>query len=143
MKGAVPQKGLKMKLSINQGPYVDGTDYGFVISREHCKQISDFLWDWKDSLPAQIFCNIEVITVNPTKRSATAGISIKMVLSGGEHSWKAQFEHTETYSVRDSVSISSNGLLQQLRSTLKDELIKYSSVSNEINSMISKLDVHY
>lgn len=144
MRGVVPQKGFKMKLSINQGPYVQQTDYGFVLSSEHCKELGNFLLDWKDSLPVQIGCYVRVITVNPTRRvNSTAVISIKVILSGGEHSWKAEFEQTESYSIRDGVSVSTNNLLQKLRSALRDELSKYQSVQNELNSMISKLDVRY
>ncbi|MGB2580217.1 MAG: hypothetical protein WBC83_00815 [Minisyncoccia bacterium] len=145
MRGVVPQKGFKMKISMNQGPYVDRTDYGFVMSTEHCKQLSDFLWDWKDSLPAQIACHVEVITINPTRRvNCPAAICIKVILSGGgENSWKAHFEQMESYSIRDGVNISANNLLLNLRSALRAELSKYQSVQNELASMIGKLDVHY
>ena len=145
MRGAVPQKGLEMsKLSINQGPYVERTDYGFVISSEHCKQLSSLLLDWKDSLPAQIRCHIDVITVNPTSRINTeAAVSIKVVLLGGGVSWETEFEQVEIYSIRGGVQISARDLTSDLQRTLQTELSKYELVARELAVMVDKLSVHY
>lgn len=145
MTGVVPQKGFKMKLSINQGPYVGRTDYGFVVSAEHCKKLVADLLGWKESLPPQVACHIDVITVNPTTRvNSVPVVLIKIILSGGGAiPWKTEFERVESYRDRDGVSVSVNDLTNNLQRILRYELEKYQPLVHELGAMIDTLKVHY
>ncbi|MCK9345024.1 MAG: hypothetical protein M0P64_02775 [Candidatus Pacebacteria bacterium] len=84
MKGAVPQKGLKMlKLSITQGPIINGEDVGFAISLKHIKEISNFLCEWYEAVPSGIAKHIEVIRVVPSNgKHKYARVLIEVILSG-------------------------------------------------------------
>ena len=139
MRGAVPQKGLKMKVSINQGS--DHADYGFVINIEHCKQLSSLLWDWGGSLPAQIAFQIEFITASPARNmNGLSMINIKVALSGGDRvSWKTRFEHEVLYSNSGGARLSLNNLTDDLLSALKDEIKNHQPVLTELNVMADKL----
>lgn len=134
-----------MKLSINQGPYVDRTDYGFVMSSEHCKQLSNFLWDWKDSLPKDVAKHIKVVTVNPTRViNVSESVSIKVVLSGGySHHWETNFEKVFIYSERDGVRVCANELTNNTRRALEEEIKKYQPSLSELGSMVEKLAIRY
>ncbi|KKT30699.1 MAG: hypothetical protein UW27_C0002G0061 [Parcubacteria group bacterium GW2011_GWA1_44_13] len=146
MRGAVPQKGFKMKLSINQGPFVDRIDYGFIMSTEHCKQLSNFLWDWTDSLPKEISRHIAVIVVNPTGLiNLSESVGLKVVLSGGfsNRRWETQFEGIFIYSGSDGVRVSADKLTMSVRSALEEEVKKYQPLLSQLGSMVETLAVRY
>lgn len=86
MKWVVPQKGFKMKLSINRGPYNGGTNLEFMISVDNCKTLSNLLWDWYGLLPEIVAKNIDIITVT-TGRCATGDqVFIRVLLFGEKES---------------------------------------------------------
>lgn len=146
MKGVVPQKGLKMKLSINPGPCVDRTNYEFVVSSENCKKLSDFIWDWKDSLPLQISRYIQVITVNPTHIvNVPMAMIIKVVISGEVYGrrWETNFERVFVYSEHDGVRVHANELTNSIRRALEAEINIHQPILAELGSMVEHLAVHY
>lgn len=88
-----------MKLSINEGPFVNGRKLCFAIGEQHCKEICAYLWDWKIKLPKEVQNHIEVITINPNVWHEKNQIVIRVVLSGGgDKPWKIDIEETSTYS---------------------------------------------
>lgn len=151
MRGAVPQKGLKMKLSINQGPFVSGVSVGFHISRAHCQELSNFLWQWCSGLPDAISQYIEIITVSPFKVPNGERIAIKVVLSGSymhNHSnsqelkpWRSEFDvHIFGYSSRAESILKWKKDLEEtlntrLRSSFKKEIESYQGVVSQLSTL--------
>lgn len=146
MKGVVPQKGkvFQMKISVNSGPHD-----GFTASPDQCKQLSNFLWDWYDSIPKGIASHIEVITVNMTR-----SISVKVILSGSyQHHyynsglesvcWKTQFDEILTYPIYEGVDKKHRELTNKLRRALEAEIKTYQPLLSDLSSMFESMAVRY
>lgn len=153
MRGAMPQKGLKMKLSLNCGSFFNNT---FVISTEHSRQLSNFLWDWMESLPREILGHVEIITVNPCPMPFGRGIVIRVILSWGctHHtgdggteslSLKNEFQVSFFYSPHSDCAIGEhvkdlkNNLNEKLLATLKDERNTYEPHIRLIDSLVGSM----
>lgn len=147
MKEAVPQKGFKMKLSINQGPYAEGAHCGSIFV-EHCKMISNFLFDWYSSLPKEVAVCVEVMVVTSVKdTSMQSDIELKVVLSG-LGGWKTQFtkQLTSGYYRKDRTStfgevfgvakFLKEDLNRRLKATIEAEMSVREKLVSSLDSLV-------
>jgi len=152
MRGAVPQKGFKMKMSINEGPIVNGVNKGFTISVDHCKELSIFLWGWYKGLPPQVAECIEVILVNPHLLDRGKRVYIRVVLrgsfphhtqDGGEEplSWGNNFiEAFYNYDPEAPVVIDSENNLkamfdEKLLCAINNEILTHQDLLDKLNHL--------
>ncbi|MFA5997264.1 MAG: hypothetical protein WC791_02120 [Candidatus Paceibacterota bacterium] len=148
MKGAVPQKGLKMplKLTINQGPFSGDSNMGFMISVDHCQEISNYLFKWYKTIPEAVTNHIEVIVVSPHRAPTGEFVSIRIICScGGKMQWKKQADlllfH---FSTRENLLVDHPKLdLQlnwQLDKALRDEKESREFSVSYLNGLLGSMD---
>ena len=147
-----------MKLSITQGPIVRGASVGFSIPNNHCKELSNFLWEWYAKLPEIVSQYIDVVIVNPLNVPNGKRIAIKVLLSGtylhthGDSQetkeWKNEFVvHIFCYSPK-CISILERekdlgeNLYTKLLSSFQKELNSYGSAVKILDHLVDTVKTH-
>lgn len=159
MRGVVPQKGFQMDLSINPSSPAGDKNWKIKISLDHCKKLSNILWDWLGSLPQGYGECIEVITVNTkeVEEALPPQISIKVILSGvythykvngsEEESWKNQFEvdivASQLNKMLDDTAEIKLELTRKLRLALQEEIKTLQLRLSKLNSLFELTSVRY